>query len=123
MSIINMYRDIGASSHVEGASPTQQITLLFERLQENLSTAKAALETQDKVLKCKKLANAHNILEYFLECLDFNAQPEVAGKLQGIYKNLQQLIFWANAKNDASKLDDAKVIVGNLLEWWSKTNA
>lgn len=121
MNYIDTYKDISISSEVMGASPENQISLLFEKLHQNILISIQAINTKNTALKCKRLANANDIVLYFIDCLDFNADPQMAETLNGIYHHLQKLLFWANAKNDLEKLNEAKTISQNLYTWW--TNA
>lgn len=123
MNSIDTYRDISITSEVIGAAPAQQITLLFEKLNQDIATASEALQIKDIVVKCKKLSNAQDILLYFIDLLDFNADPEMANRLLGIYNHLQNLLFWANARNDLDKLNEAKTVAQNLNDWWNHVNS
>lgn len=123
MNSIDTYRDISITSEVIGAAPVQQITLLFEKLNQDIATASEAVQIKDIVVKCKKLSNAQDILLYFIDLLDFDADTEMANRLLGIYNHLQNLLFWANARNDLEKLNEAKIIAQNLNDWWNHVNS
>lgn len=123
MNHLHIYQDIGTSTEVLGSSQIKHISLLFERLQQNIPSAIEAINNNQLSLKCKKIANSNDIIDYFLDCLDFDADPTMATRLQGIYQHIQKLLFWANAKNDIAQLKEAKIIIDNLNQWWTKTTA
>lgn len=120
MNYINTYKDINMTSEILGSSPYRHITLLLERLLQNIQTCLLAIAENNISLKCKLLKNSHDIIDYFLNCLDFEADPVMSKQLERLYQHTQRLIFWANAKNDPNKLDEAKIIIENISIWWSK---
>lgn len=119
MRTIDTYKEIGITSEVLGASAQQQIKLILEKLNQDISSASNAIKNNDLILKCKKLANAHDIIVYLKDCLDFEADKEMASRLNGIYNHLIHILFWANAKNDINKLNEAKTIAENITTWWN----
>lgn len=122
MNHINTYQDINSTSEILGASASKHITLLLDKLLANMKNSILAIEEKNISNKCKLLTNSYDIVLYFIHCLDFQADPQMAEKLDGIYKHLHQLIFWANAKNDISKLNEATFIIENLVSWWRNVN-
>lgn len=119
MNYINTYLEIGISSEVMGSSHAQHIKLLFEKIIKDIDISIEAINNKNKPLKCKKISNANNIINYFLGCLDFKADENIAKRLEGIYLHLQKLLFWANAHDDLQKLVEAKAICTNLNTWWN----
>ncbi|KGP63712.1 hypothetical protein EP47_04940 [Legionella norrlandica] len=122
MNHINTYKDINLTSEILGAPHYRHISILLERLLQNINGSLLAISENNITLKCKLLSNSYDIVSYFIDCLDFNADLEMAKKLEGIYSHLQKLFFWANAKGDLTKLNEAKFITENLITWWSKVN-
>ena len=116
MNNLDTYKDISISSEVMGSSPAKHIALLLNHLQENTLIAYDSIQNNQIELKCKKLTNSYDIVDYFLDCLDFDADEHMASRLKGIYLHLQKLIFWANAKNDLTKLKEAQFIIKNLIK-------
>ena len=123
MNYLETYKDISISSEAMGATPYQQIKLLLNKLHEDLKIAKVAIEENNTPIKCKKLSSAGDIISYLRDCLNKDAGAELTTRLEGIYLNLEQLLFWANAQNDLAKLNQMDIIVNNLITWWDRVEA
>lgn len=120
MHYTNTYKEIGLTSEVLGATPWKQIQLLLNKTKHCIAEAHTAIENKNVTVKIAKINKAHDIIVYLRSCLDFEANPELSEKLEGIYRHLGTLLFQANAKNDAQPLDEASRITANLIDWWSK---
>ena len=59
----NAYKSVGVQSSVDGASPHQLVTLLFEGLQQSVQAARGALQRGDVAVKCAQIMRAVRFLE------------------------------------------------------------
>lgn len=118
MSNVKMYQDIGAYSEVLGSSSCQQIHLLMTRVKTDLKGAIGALEYNDIATKCKCISSANAIVSYLRDCLNFDAEGDIAPRLEGIYSHLEKQLFLANAENRVDVLQQCLVIMENVHVWW-----
>jgi len=123
MNYAELYQEVGVSSEVLGAWPWSLDDMLLQRLEEKISLGIDAIGQQNVQMKCDAIAKANDIVVHLRETLDHNADQELCARLDGIYKHMEKLLFWANAKQDAEKLEEAQKITDNLRQWWKQVNA
>lgn len=119
MSYIDTYKEIGLSTEVMGADSWQQVQLLLNKLMECINLAEKAMQDGQIKLKCEKILRAEAIVNYLINCLDFNADKDLCQRLEGIYNHVNYLLFWANAKNDPATYAQVREITHNLIQWWT----
>ena len=79
----NAYRQVGAHSGVENASPHALIQMLFEGLFQSLNAARGAMERGEIEEKGRHLGKAVRILQEGLAAgLDLDKGGELAGNLK-----------------------------------------
>ena len=82
----NAYRQVGAHSGVENASPHALIQMLFEGLFQSLNAARGAMERGEIEEKGRHLGKAVRILQEGLAAgLDLDKGGELAGNLKLLY--------------------------------------
>lgn len=123
MNVLDIYNDIGSYSEALGASGHRQIQLLLEKLLTDIKQGMAAMKNNDISKKCKCISSANNIVSYLRDCLNFEADPNLATKLDKIYGHLEDQLFIANAKNLDSALNDCLTIATNIKNWWDHVPA
>jgi len=120
---IKMYQDVGNYSHILGASPYQQIEILFEKALKDIRLAIKGMQENKPNIKGIGIVSADNIVCYLRECLNLEQGGELALKLDKIYAHLTQELFFANAENNPQKLEACLLILTNLKTWWEKVDA
>lgn len=113
------YREVGASTAVEGATPHKMVSLLFAELLNQIANARGALARQDIPEKHRAINHSIRILEEGLSAaLDMQAGGAIASNLKDLYDYIVQQLTLANLKNDDAKLNECAALVKTLSEGW-----
>lgn len=114
------YRRIAAVTSVEAASPHELVSLLFDALHRNITTAKGALERQDIAAKGEAIGKAVRILEEGLKAgLNLAEGGEVATNLQDLYSYSVVRLTHANLHNDMAALDEVRQLIEPIAQSWT----
>ena len=114
---MSAYRQVGVQSMVDSASPQQLIKMLFDGLLASINAARGAIERGDISEKVRHIGKAVRILqEGLLGALDRN--------LASLYEYCTTRLTLANARNDASMVDEVAGLVSTVAQGWNEiTNA
>ena len=114
------YRDVGASTSLDGASPHKLVSLLYSALASQLAGARGALARRDVAEKGRAIAHAVRIIEEGLRApLDMQAGGALASNLNDLYNYMVQQLTLANLKNDDALLAECMRLVETLHEGWN----
>ena len=122
---MSAYRQVGVQSVVDSASPQQLIKMLFDGLLASINAARGAIERGDISEKVRHIGKAVRILqEGLLGALDREKGGELAGNLASLYEYCTTRLTLANARNDASMVDEVAGLVSTVAQGWNEiTNA
>ena len=122
---MSAYRQVGVQSMVDSASPQQLIKLVFDGLLASINAARGAIERGDINEKVRHIGKAVRILqEGLLGALDREKGGELAGNLASLYEYCTTRLTLANARNDASMVDEVAGLVSTVAQGWNEiTNA
>ncbi|EED69698.1 flagellar export chaperone FliS [Comamonas testosteroni] len=122
---MSAYRQVGVQSMVDSASPQQLIKMLFDGLLASIHAARGAIERGDISEKVRHIGKAVRILqEGLLGALDREKGGELAGNLASLYEYCTTRLTLANARNDASMVDEVAGLVSTVAQGWNEiTNA
>ncbi|MBL5979233.1 flagellar export chaperone FliS [Comamonas sp. NyZ500] len=122
---MSAYRQVGVQSMVDSASPQQLIKMLFDGLIASINAARGAIERGDINEKVRHIGKAVRILqEGLLSALDREKGGELAGNLASLYEYCTTRLTLANARNDASMVDEVAGLVSTVAQGWNEiTNA
>lgn len=122
---MSAYRQVGVQSMVDSASPQQLIKMLFDGLLASINAARGAIERGDINEKVRHIGKAVRILqEGLLGALDREQGGELAGNLASLYEYCTTQLTLANARNDASMVDEVAGLVSTVAQGWNEiTNA
>ena len=122
---MSAYRQVGVQSMVDSASPQQLIKMLFDGLLASINAARGAIERGDINEKVRHIGKAIRILqEGLLGALDREKGGELAGNLASLYEYCTTRLTLANARNDASLVDEVAGLVSTVAQGWNEiTNA
>jgi flagellar protein FliS len=114
-----VYRDVGASTALDGASPHKLVSLLYAALANKLAGARGALARRDVAEKGRAISHAVRIIEEGLRApLDMQAGGTLAANLSDLYTYMVQRLTMANLKNDDELLAECMRLVATLHESW-----
>jgi len=115
------YQRVGVETAVSQASPHQLVSLLFDRLLQNLSVARSAMVKGQIGVKAENLAKAVRIIDEGLKlALDLEKGGDIAANLNGLYGYCVLRLTQANARNDVAALDDVVRVIGPIAEGWKQ---
>lgn len=112
------YAQVHRSSGVESASPHKLIDMLFEGALERIIQAKGAMEYGNVEVKGAKINSAIAIVGGLRESLDSDQGGDIADNLDALYVYIQNIMMKAHLTNDASLLDEAGSLLGELKSAW-----
>lgn len=117
----NAYRQVGAQSGVESASPHRLIQMLFDGLLQNLNAARGAMQRGEVETKGVQLGRAVRILEEGLKgSLDRQRGGELAMNLGALYDYCIQRLTQANLRNDVQAVEEVVSLVEPVAQGWQE---
>lgn len=113
------YREVGASTALDGASPHKLVSLLYAALANQIACARGALARRDISEKGRAIAQAVRILEEGLRMpLDMQAGGAIATNLHNLYEYMMRQLTLANLKNDDTALVECARLTDTLRQSW-----
>ena len=117
----NAYRQVGAHSGVENASPHALIQMLFEGLFQSLNAARGAMERGEIEEKGRHLGKAVRILQEGLAAgLDLEKGGELAGNLKLLYDYSVKQLTHANVHNDVGLVEEVIGVLQPVAQGWKE---
>ena len=117
----NAYRQVGAHSGVENASPHALIQMLFEGLFHSLNAARGAMERGEIEEKGRHLGKAVRILQEGLAAgLDLDKGGELAGNLKLLYDYSVKQLTHANVHNDVGLVEEVIGVLQPVAQGWKE---
>jgi len=118
-SASSFYQNVGIETGVDGASPHQLVTMLYDALLESMALARGALRTQQIDVKCRALTRAVRIIDEGLRCaLNTDAGGELATNLSDLYFYVSVRLTRANLKNDDAAIEECIRLIEPLRQAW-----
>jgi len=115
---LKKYQQVNKSAAQE-ATPYQLVAMLFQKLLDNIATAKGAITQKNYAKKGTELSNAIAIIGVLEASLDFKQGGEIANNLASIYAFCSQEILAASASNDIDKLNEVAQVLIPIKSGWS----
>ena len=119
-SHINYYQEMGVNSEVFDASPHRLIAIVFDALVENINAAKASIERNDVVGKCKHITKSVDIVMHLRATLNHQEGGEIAQQLDDLYDFIERNLVAANVESNTHKLEESKKIVIEIKTAWDQ---
>ena len=117
----NAYRQVGAHSGVENASPHALIQMLFEGLFNSLNAARGAMERGEIEEKGRHLGKAVRILQEGLAAgLDLDKGGELAGNLKLLYDYSVKQLTHANVHNNVGLVEEVIGVLQPVAQGWKE---
>lgn len=113
------YREVGASTALDGASPHKLVSLLYSTLASELAAARGAIERGNVAEKGRAILHAVRIVDEGLNApLNMEAGGALAANLRDLYEYMLQRLTHANLRNDAGAITECARLVDALREGW-----
>ena len=117
----NAYRNVGAITQVDGASPGQLMLLLFENLHIQLLRAHKALSDNNIADKGLALGKAVRILDEGLKAaLTKNSNDDFTQALGDLYGYCAKRLTQANFYNDPLPIEEVLRLMDPVADAWKK---
>ena len=114
-----VYRDIGATTSLDGASPHKLVSLLYAALASQIARARGALARREIAEKGRAISHAVRIVDEGLKApLDMARGGAIAANLHDLYDYMVHALTRANLKNDDAALAECALLVETLREGW-----
>ncbi|MBL4900458.1 MAG: flagellar export chaperone FliS [Colwellia sp.] len=105
-------------STAQQASPYQLVAMLFQKLLDNIATAKGAISQKDFSKKGSEISNAIAIIGVLEGSLDFKEGGEVSTNLASLYQFCSEQLLIASTDNSTEKLDEIIQILLPIKSGW-----
>lgn len=113
------YRDVNASTAIEGATPHKLVSLLYQTVASEIAAARGAIVRGNVAEKGRAIAHAVRIVEEGLIApLDRQAGGAIAQNLGDLYEYLVRRMTLANLRTDDAALAECAQLVEVLREGW-----
>lgn len=117
----NAYRNVGAHTQVDGASPARLMMLLFENLHIQLLRAHKALSENNIADKGVALGKAVRILDEGLKApLSPNSNDDFTQSLGDLYGYCAKRLTQANFYNDPLPIEEVLRLMDPVADAWKK---
>lgn len=114
-----LYQQVRVESKVDGASPHELVTMLFEGFMEAVAQARGAMREKRPEIKGAAIGRAVRIVEEGLRAgLDRRAGGTLARDLDELYSYLAMRLTIANLRNDEAALEECQSLMRPLHEAW-----
>jgi flagellar protein FliS len=105
-------------SNAQQASPYRLVAMLFQKLLDNIATAKGAIAQNDFAKKGGEISNAIAIIGVLEASLDFEQGGDVSNNLASLYTFCSQQLLLASTDNDVDKLEEIIQILLPIKAGW-----
>ena len=113
------YREVNASTAIEGASPHKLVSLLYQTISSEIAAARGAIARGQIGEKGRAIGHAVRIIEEGLIVpLDLTAGGALAVNLRDLYQYLVRRMTLANLNTDDAALAECARLVDVLREGW-----
>jgi len=114
---LKKYQQVNKST-AQQASPYQLVAMLFQKLLDNIATAKGAITQKNYAKKGTELSNAIAIIGVLEASLDFKQGGEISNNLASIYVYCSEQLLAASVSNDIDKLNEIAQILIPIKSGW-----
>ena len=105
-------------SNAGEASPYQLVAMLFQKLLDNIATAKGAIAQKDYAKKGAQISNAIAILGVLDGSLDHDQGGDISSNLSALYTFSSEKLFEASSNNDIELLNEIALIIIPIKSGW-----
>ncbi|WP_414012911.1 flagellar export chaperone FliS [Limnohabitans sp.] len=116
--VADSYGSVQVVTGVATADNIQLIQMLFDGLNESLSSAKGHIQNHAIEEKSKALSRAGRIVVVLQGALDFERGGELAQNLNELYAYVTRRLFHVNAYNDLEVLDEVQSLIQSIAQAW-----
>ena len=117
---LGAYQQVQVTTGVDGASPHQLVTMLFDGLMDAFAQARGAMRSKNIPAKGAAIQRAVRIIDEGLKAgLNLTEGGALAADLNDLYAYVTVRLTYANLHNDESALDECVRLIEPLRSAWS----
>jgi flagellar protein FliS len=117
----NAYKRVATETSVQGATPHQLVSLLFDGLLQSLQGARGAMARGDIQAKGEAFGKAVRILEEGLKAgLNLSEGGDLALNLRGLYSYCVTRLTLGNLHSDPLALDEVQSLIEPIAHSWKQ---
>jgi len=118
--VLGLYRNVDATSAVEGASPHKLVGMVYDAVTGEIATARGALQRRDVAEKGRAISRAVRLLqEGLMAPLDLEAGGDIATNLRALYEYTVFRLTMGNLHSDDAALAECADLMRTLSEGWA----
>ena len=114
----NQYRQVGATSEVEGADPHRLIQMLMEGALTRMTQAKGMIEEKNHEGKAKLLGRVMDIIATLQSSLDHDNGGDISANLDRLYDYMSRRLLEASSANDVAMVDEVMSLLLEIKSGW-----
>ena len=114
---LKKYQQVNKST-AQQASPYQLVAMLFQKLLDNIATAKGAITQKNYAKKGAEISNAISIIGVLEASIDFKQGGEISNNLASLYLYCSEQLLVASSNNDIDKLNEVAQILIPIKSGW-----
>lgn len=119
-----LYREVGVSTGVAGATPHQLVTMLYDGLLESIRQARGAMKLKQVDLRGRAISRALRIVDEGLKApLNMAEGGELAQRMSDLYGYISLRLIEANLRNDEQALVECQTLIEPLRDGWQQIAA
>jgi flagellar protein FliS len=117
--VLGLYRNVNASTSVEGANPHKLVGMLYQAVSGEIAAARGALQRRDVAEKGRAIGHAVRIIEEgLLAPLDLEAGGAIATNLRDLYQYMVYRLTMGNLHCDDAALAECATLARSLSDSW-----
>ena len=101
------------------ASPVEIVNLLYQRAIRGVRDAREHFAAGRIAERTRAINSAWAVFAELLSSLEFDAAPEMAGRLRDLYHYMQSLLVASNLDQDAAPLSEVLMLLTTMAEGWA----
>lgn len=114
------YQDVQVTTAVDGASPHQLVSMLFEGLMDSIAQARGGMRAKNVEVKGRAISRAVRIIDEGLKAgLNLSEGGNLAADLNDLYAYIGVRLTYANLHSDEAALDECVRLIEPLRSAWN----
>lgn len=114
----SQYKQVGAQTSVESATPHRLIQMLLEGALEKINLARGYMQRGETAMKGTHISWAISIIDGLRMSLDKEAGGEIAANLDALYDYMGRRLVEANLHNDEAILNEVSGLLIEIKSAW-----
>jgi len=115
------YTSVSLDSQIDGATPHQLITMLYDGALNAMRRAEIYFRTGNVARRGEMISRAINIIDNGLRAgLNHDADARIAGELESLYEYISRTLLEANINKSGEKLPHLISLLAGMADTWKE---